>query len=36
MDDLRELYTGGLSYEIGEEFVGEDPSKWKEKQIRSA
>ena len=29
MDDLRELYTGGLSYEVGEGFVGGGPSKWK-------
>ena len=33
MDDLRELYTGGLSYEVGEGFVGGEPSKWKEKQL---
>jgi DNA-binding HxlR family transcriptional regulator len=33
MDDLRELYTGGLSYEVGEGFVGGEPSKWKERQL---
>ena len=33
MDDLRELYTGGLSYEVGEGFVGGEPSNWKEKQL---
>ena len=33
MDDLRELYTGGLSYEVGDGFVGGEPSKWKEKQL---
>ncbi|MGB0832820.1 MAG: hypothetical protein ACPGRV_03390, partial [Candidatus Thalassarchaeaceae archaeon] len=33
MDDLRELYTGGLSYEVGEGFVGGEPSNWKERQL---
>jgi len=33
MDDLRELYTGGLTYEIGEGFVGGDPSNWKKKSL---
>ena len=33
MDDLRELYTGGLSYELGENFVGGKPSSWKNKQL---
>ncbi|HJM13396.1 MAG TPA: DEAD/DEAH box helicase [Candidatus Thalassarchaeaceae archaeon] len=29
MEDLRELYTGGLSYQIGESFQGGEPSEWK-------
>jgi len=33
MDDLRELYTGGLTYEIGEGFVGGEPSNWKKKSL---
>ena len=28
MEDLRALYTGGLTYEIAEEFSGATPSKW--------
>ena len=28
MEDLRELYTGGLTYEIAEEFSGATPSRW--------
>ena len=33
MDDLRELYTGGLNYEIGEGYVGGEPSNWKKKPL---
>ena len=33
MDDLRELYTGGLSYEIGEGFVGGEPKEWRRKTL---
>ena len=33
LDDLRELYTGGLSYKVGEGFVGGEPSNWKEKHL---
>ena len=33
MDDLRELYTGGLNYEIGEGFVGGEPSNWRKKSL---
>ena len=28
MEDLRALYTGGLTYEIAEDFSGGTPSKW--------
>ncbi|MFL2956580.1 MAG: DEAD/DEAH box helicase [Candidatus Thalassarchaeaceae archaeon] len=30
MEDLRELYTGGLTYEMGVNFSNGIPSKWKE------
>ncbi len=30
MEDLRELYTGGLTYEMGVDFTNGIPSKWKE------
>ncbi|HJO42440.1 MAG TPA: DEAD/DEAH box helicase, partial [Candidatus Thalassarchaeaceae archaeon] len=30
MEDLRELYTGGLTYEMGVDFTNGVPSKWKE------
>ncbi|MDG1533287.1 MAG: DEAD/DEAH box helicase [Candidatus Thalassarchaeaceae archaeon] len=30
MEDLRELYTGGLTYEMGIDFTNGIPSKWKE------
>ena len=33
MDDLRELYTGGLNYEIGEGFVGGEASNWRKKSL---
>ena len=33
MDDLRELYTGGLSYEIGESFVGGEASEWRKRGL---
>ena len=33
MEDLRELYTGGLSYEVGESFVGGEPSNWRKRQL---
>tara|TARA_B110000438_G_scaffold27802_1_gene26740 strand:- start:2099 stop:7435 length:5337 start_codon:yes stop_codon:yes gene_type:complete len=28
MDDLRELYTGGLSYELANKFDGANPTSW--------
>ena len=33
MDDLRELYTGGLSFEIGESFVGGEASEWRKRGL---
>ena len=33
MDDLRELYTGGLNYEVGESFIGGEPSVWKKRGL---
>ena len=33
MDDLRALYTGGLSYEMGESFVDGDPSSWRKRSL---
>ena len=33
MEDLRELYTGGLTYEMGVDFTNGIPSKWKETHL---
>jgi len=33
MDDLRELYTGGLSYEVGESFTRGEPSTWSKRNL---
>ena len=33
MEDLRELYTGGLSYEVGEAFTDGEPSNWRKRAL---
>ncbi len=33
MDDISSLYTGGLSYELAEEFDGGTPTEWKTKYL---
>ena len=33
MDDLRSLYTGGMTYEIAEGFVGSEPKSWNQSNL---
>jgi hypothetical protein len=33
MDDLTELYTGGLSYQMGSDFEAGKPGHWKDKKL---
>ena len=36
MEDLKELYTGGLSFEIAEDFTGGTPADWKHTELSDA
>lgn len=36
MDDLRELYTGGLSFEIASDFTGGTPDRWMKTELSDA
>ena len=36
MEDLKELYTGGLSFEIAENFTGGAPADWKHTELSDA
>ncbi|MEE2747260.1 MAG: hypothetical protein VX473_02195 [Candidatus Thermoplasmatota archaeon] len=33
MEDLRELYTGGLTYEMADQFTGANPTSWKSAKL---
>ena len=36
MEDLKELYTGGLSFEVASDFTGGTPSVWKKTSLSDA